>query len=157
MRFTQELDNLLEFFFGLFHAGHVLERDLLLLRGVQAGAALAETERFVAAALHLPHHENPEGDEHDEGRGIQQDRDPVARAGVFDLDIDTFVLEELVNIRVVSGDQSVKALVGILVRAMHVIATDGDVFHLTLLHLVHEIGEGDRIFFAALTVPYDGE
>ena len=68
LRLAQELDDLLQFFLGLFHAGHVLERDLLLLRGMQPRAALAEAQRLVAAALHLPHHENPEGHQHDERR-----------------------------------------------------------------------------------------
>ena len=60
LRLAQELDDLLQLFLGLFHAGHVLERDLLLLRGMQARAALAEAQGLVAAALHLPHHEDPE-------------------------------------------------------------------------------------------------
>ena len=80
LRLAQELDDLLQLFLGLFHAGDVLERHLLLLRGVQARAALAEAERLVSAALHLPHHEDPEGQQHDERRGVQQNRDPAAGA-----------------------------------------------------------------------------
>ena len=84
LRLAQEFDDLLQLFLGLFHAGHVLKRDLLLLRGMQARAALAEAQRLVTAALHLPHHEDPERGKNDEGRGLQEDREPSARRGVFD-------------------------------------------------------------------------
>jgi hypothetical protein len=60
LRLAQEFDDLLQLFLGLFHAGDVLERHLLLLRGMQPRAALAEAQRLVAAALHLAHHEDPE-------------------------------------------------------------------------------------------------
>ena len=60
LRLAQEFDDLLQFFLRLLHARDVFERHLLLLRGMQAGAALAEAQRLVAATLHLPHHENPE-------------------------------------------------------------------------------------------------
>src|SRR5580704_2447744 len=42
LRLAQEFDNLAELFLSLFHAGHVLERDFLLLHREQARAALAE-------------------------------------------------------------------------------------------------------------------
>ena len=84
LRLAQELDDLLQLFLGLFHAGDVFERHLLLLGGVQARAALAEAQGLVAAALHLAHHEDPERDQQDEGRSVHQERDPVAGVGVLD-------------------------------------------------------------------------
>src|SRR5579864_3520292 len=60
LRFAQEFDNLPQLFLGLIHAGHVLERDFLLLHRQQAGAALAEGQRLIAASLHLPDHEEPQ-------------------------------------------------------------------------------------------------
>ena len=74
LRFAQELDNLLQLFLGLIHAGHVFEGDLLLLHGEQAGPALAEGQRLVAAALHLPQHEEPQGRDHDDGSEVEKDR-----------------------------------------------------------------------------------
>ena len=65
---AQELDDLLQLFLGLVHPGHVLEGDLLLLRGQELGLRLAEGERLVPPALHLAHEEDPEADEQDEGR-----------------------------------------------------------------------------------------
>ena len=60
LRLAQKLDDFLQLLLGFLHARHVLKCHLLLLRGMQARAALAETKRLVAAALHLPHHEDPE-------------------------------------------------------------------------------------------------
>src|SRR5271155_494768 len=40
---TQKLDDFLQFFLGLFHAGDIFERDLLLLGGMQPSPALAKT------------------------------------------------------------------------------------------------------------------
>ena len=70
LRLAQEVDDLLQFFLGLVHAGDVLERHLLLGARRQLRLALAERQRLVPAALHLPHDEDPEADH-------QQDRRPV--------------------------------------------------------------------------------
>ena len=64
---AQELDDLLQLFLGLVHPGHVLEGDLLLLRGQELGLRLAEGEGLVPPALHLAHEEDPEADEQQEG------------------------------------------------------------------------------------------
>jgi hypothetical protein len=42
LRLAQVFDNLLQFFLGLVHTGHVLKGDFLLLHGEQARTALAE-------------------------------------------------------------------------------------------------------------------
>ena len=73
LRLAQELDDLLQLFLGLIHAGHVLERDLLLLHGEQARAALAEAQGLVAAGLHLPQHEEPDRADQHEGTDVEQD------------------------------------------------------------------------------------
>jgi len=49
LRLAQVFDDLLQLFLGFVHAGHVFERDFLLLHAEQARAALAERERLVAA------------------------------------------------------------------------------------------------------------
>jgi hypothetical protein len=63
LRLAQIFDDLLQFFLGLIHAGHIFKCDLLLLHGEQARAALAERQRLVASRLHLPQHKEPHGDE----------------------------------------------------------------------------------------------
>ena len=60
LRLAQEFDDLLQLFFGFIDAGHVLERDLLLLHGEQPRPALAERQSLVPAGLHLPDHEKPQ-------------------------------------------------------------------------------------------------
>ncbi len=73
LRLAQELDDFAQFFLRLIHAGHVFERDLLLLHREQAGPALAERQRLVAARLHLPDHEEPE-------RAQQHERQQIAES-----------------------------------------------------------------------------
>jgi hypothetical protein len=78
LRLAQEFDDLLQLFLGFFHARDVFKRDLALLRGMQAGAALAEAQRLVAAALHLAHHEDPEPDQQNErGEELAEIQRPV--------------------------------------------------------------------------------
>ena len=48
-------------------AGHILESDFLLLGGQQLGPALPERKGLVAAALHLPHEEDPDSDQQQKG------------------------------------------------------------------------------------------
>ena len=67
LRLAQILDDFLQLFLGLVDAGHILKRDLFLLHGEQARAALAEAQRLVAARLHLPQHEEPDGAQQNEG------------------------------------------------------------------------------------------
>ena len=68
--------------------GHVLERDLLLLAGQQLGLGLAEGERLVAPALHLPHEEDPEADEQQEGRPGDEHVGPGRGLVALDGDLD---------------------------------------------------------------------
>ena len=74
----EELDDLLQLLLGLFHAGHVLERDGRLVAHEHARAALAEAERLVIRALRLAHHEQQDGAEEDQRQQIDQDAQPVA-------------------------------------------------------------------------------
>jgi hypothetical protein len=136
LRLTQEFDDFLQLFLGFFHAGHVFEGDLLLLRGVQPRAALAEAQGLVAAALHLPHHENPEGENHDERGEIDEDRDPVSGGAVLDFDVDIVRLELGIQIRIVDRDEGMQAETGVLVRSVDFTSVDSDVLDLSFLHLV---------------------
>jgi len=69
----QKFNDLFELFLGLIHAGNVLKRHLLLLHRQQACPALAEGQRLVAAALHLPQHEEPQRADDNDRREVQQD------------------------------------------------------------------------------------
>src|SRR5262249_27742518 len=74
--FLQELDDLLELFFGFVDARDVLERHFLLRARRQLRLALAETECLVAAALHLAHEEEPEADDQQRRGPTEQQRRP---------------------------------------------------------------------------------
>ena len=92
---TQELDDLLQLFFGLFDPGDVLESDFLLLARQQPRTALAEAESLIAAGLHLPHHEDPESEQKDERRSIDQKAQPSRRAGFLDLNDHAAILQNV--------------------------------------------------------------
>ena len=142
LRLAQELDDLLQFFLGFLNAGDVLEGHLLLLRGVQARAALAEAEGLVAAALHLPHHENPEAQQQHEGDGVDQDGNPVP-AGLFLIRHVDALGEHLVHQRLVGArrDDGVQLFGGVLVVALQLGAGDADRLDPALIDLAHQIGE----------------
>ena len=75
-RFLQKFNQLPDLLLGLFHAGHVVEGNLVLFLGDHARLALAEAHGAAAAdpALHLAHKENPHTDQ-------QQQREPVNKDG----------------------------------------------------------------------------
>ena len=85
LRLLEELDDLLQLFLGLVHAGDVLEGDALLLVVQELRARLAEAERLVAARLHLAQHEDPEADEEQDGAPPHQNRPEGAAGGGLDL------------------------------------------------------------------------
>src|SRR5262249_50987796 len=78
LRLLQELDDFLQLFLRFVDAGDILKRHLLLRARRQLGLALAERQRLVAAALHLPHEEDPEADDEEEGPPRVENRRPRA-------------------------------------------------------------------------------
>ena len=88
LRLAQVLDDLLQLFLGLIHAGHVFERDLLLLHREQARAALAERQRLVAARLHLAQHEEPDGAEQHERADVEQHRQQEVVLRILHAEVD---------------------------------------------------------------------
>ena len=93
LRFLEELDDLLELFLRFVDAGDVLERHLLLRAGGELRAALAERERLVPAALHLPHDEDPEADHQQDGRPRIEQRGPGTGGFGLGGDLDVLVVE----------------------------------------------------------------
>ena len=157
LRLAQKFDDLLQFLFGLFHAGHVFEGDLLLLRGVQARAALAEAQGLVAARLHLPHHEQPEGSEQQEWREIHQHRDPVAGAGVLNDGIDFVVAKLVIEVGVVQRDESMQPVLRVLIDAVNLVPRDADLLDLPGTDFIQEIGEADIFFLGSLWAAHYGD
>src|ERR1022692_2468498 len=145
LRLGQEFDDFLQLLLGLFHARDVPEGHLLLLWGMQARAALAEAERLVAAALHLPHHEDPERQQQDERRRLHQQREPWIGVGVLNLDFDAVLLQQIVNGRIVGGDERAQAFVVAHIHTVDFVAGDIHVPDLLVFDLIDEVGEGDLL------------
>src|SRR5438067_9639401 len=147
LRFAQEFNNFAQLFFGFIHAGHVFERDFLLLHGEQAGAALAEAERLVSAGLHLADHEEPQRGEQNERSEIQQPGGPTAALRVFYGDIDAVVCQYLVHVGIVRRNNSVEgAAASVAELARNVGAGDRHILHVVAVNLAKELSEVDLLF-----------
>ena len=114
LRLAQVLDNLLQLFLGLIHAGHVFECHLLLLHREQARSALAERKRLVATRLHLPQHEEPHGNQQNERAHIDQQGNQEIALRFFDVEVDLVVRVQhrLDQVFVVRRQRSVKLVFG---------------------------------------------
>ena len=140
LRLAQELDNLLQLFFGLFDAGHVFKRDFLLLHREQTGAALAERQRLIAAGLHLADHEIPERGQQGQGSEQVDQPSPATVANVLHGDADVLVLELLDHLRIVRRRGGVEQrTVSQLTLDFH--AGQGDLFDRALVNFRHKAGE----------------
>src|SRR5579864_2219824 len=96
LSFAQELNNLAQFFLGLFYASHVFERDFLLLHGEQPRPALAKRQRLIPASLHLPDHEEPQrAQQNQRSPGAQQLQRQASAVDVAEGDENTFALQVL--------------------------------------------------------------
>jgi hypothetical protein len=123
---------------------------------MQSSAALAEAHGLVAAALHLPHHENPERDHQNDGGEIHQHREPAAGGRIVDRHGDAAILEFRVKLGISGGNDRV-----VLVFAVHVIALDlGRVdiggLDIARVHIVQELREVERAIRFAMAMIDDG-
>ncbi len=136
LRLAQVFNNLLKFFLGLVHAGHILEGDLLLLHREQARAALAERQRLVAARLHLPHEEEPDGAQQHKRTYIQQQRPQQVGLRLLDGEVHIGGQHRLLQIFVVSPHGGVELVLGrSLQMPSQIGALDRRIQHLPLLNL----------------------
>ena len=144
LRLAQEVDDFLQLFLRLVYAGDVLERHLLLGARRQLRLALAERERLVAAALHLPHEENPEADHQQDRRpGIKECRPWAGRRLASrhdDIPLEQTVRQPLVLRRSVGAE----VLVG-FVDADNLVARNGDAIDLSGIDRCHELGKTQRL------------
>ena len=135
LRIFQEVDDFLQLFLGLVDSGDVLERGLLLLRGQQARAGLAEAQGLVSAGLHLAHHENPDAERISEGQRVESDAHPVA-VGDFAIVVEhALILQGLGDVGnggVGDGHAAELGVVAILALKLGAIGREIDVTSLTL-------------------------
>src|SRR5262249_29367080 len=109
---------------------------------------LAEGERLGAAALHLPHEEDPDADEQEHRHPLQQDAVPGVRVRRLHRDADAALLERLDELRVLD-DVGALGLRRVLERVLDEVAADGDGVDLALVDGLEELREV-RLFLAAL-------
>ena len=111
LRFTQELNNLPQLFFGFIYACDILECDFLLLHGKQPRPALSKTQSLVAAGLHLADHDEPQHAQQDDRRELHQPHGPVCALTVFHVDSHIFVIiEHLPQFGIIGVDAEVVLL-----------------------------------------------
>src|SRR5258708_3036282 len=142
LRLTQEFDDLSKFFLSFLNSSHIFERYLLLLRGVQARAALAETQRLVAAALHLPHHEDPERQQQHEGNGVDQNGYPSCSVFLVVVDVHAFLKHGVVQLLVVGRNHGVQFLIIFFVVAVQIVSGNSHGLDLSGVHIVHQVRIG---------------
>ena len=124
--------------------GDVLEGDLLLRARRQLRLALAERERFIAAALHLAHEEDPEADHQQHRRPRIEQRRPRAGGRFLRLDHDA-ALDQLVDEAfVLIGSVGMEGLV-VGVDASDVLTGDDDALDLPGFGRSHEVAEPDLL------------
>ncbi len=152
----QKLDDLFEFLLGFIGPGHIVEGDLHLAPGEQAGPALAEAEHPPLPPLHLPHDEEPDGQNQDPGQDTDQVVGPgtgLLLEGVLDifsvpvlqqLDVDDPLGQHQGEVAEGAGLPADLAQDGGAHPAGdHGVALDGDRGHILALYHFGEFGVGD--------------
>ncbi len=144
LRIPQELHDLFEFFLGLVDAGYVLERHPAGTFGQKLGAALSEAHRLAAARLHLAHDVEPNCNEQQHRKPVDEHAQKRRHAVVIGLHayIDVVLLHPRVKAGIVGGRVGGERLaVGEL--AFYLIALDRDLLDRALNHLLVEFREGN--------------
>ncbi len=93
LRVLEELLDLVEFLHRLVGPRDVAEGDLRRVHGHPLRARLAEAHHLRAAALHLVHQEDPEGEEEDERQDVGEQAEDRRAAGALDHGLDVVSLQ----------------------------------------------------------------
>ena len=150
LRFAQEFDDLAQLFLGFIHAGHIFECDLFLLHGEQSRPALAKTQCFVSAGLHLPDHYEPQHTQQYEWRELDDGHGPVPSLTVFVSCVDVFmIVQRLLEGGIVGRNHQVIHAAVAKLAAGHA-ALDRHIGDLAIVKLCHELGIRDLVVLAAI-------
>ena len=139
----EELDDLLQLFLRFLDPGHVLERDLALLRREQPRLGLAEGHGLVAARLHLTHEEDPDAEENGVGGERDQDRGEGGGLVVEDIDLDLLGEKVVEGLVVAVGHNGLERVARGALPA-DLAAVHRDFLDVPGVDLGHEVGELDR-------------
>ena len=153
LRFLEELDDLEQLLLRLVNAGDVLERHLLLRAGRQLRAALAERERLVPAALHLPHDEQPEADHQQNGSPRIEKRGPGTGGLRLGRNLDVLAFELVGQTLVLGWRVEAELLAPVAVdrvvqRAGQLVARHRDLRDFPVVDVLHELRKRHRRFVA---------
>ena len=158
---AQELDDFLELFLGFVYARDILEGNLFLLHGEQAGARLAEAHGLVSAGLHLAHHKQEQAEQDDHGQDADDGLQPEGLALILVRDGDAVLAHGLVKFRVVGrgeggGDDGVEDLLALVfVVRGNLSVGHGDVGDFAGIDVVLELRGADGFIAAADLRPED--
>ena len=106
----EELLDLVQLLHGLVGAGDVAEGDLGRVHRHALGARLAEAHHLRAAALHLVHQEDPEGEEEEEREDVGEQREDARAARALDLGRDVLAAQRV--------DQRLLGVLGVAGRVL---------------------------------------
>src|SRR6266511_5562702 len=138
----QKLDEFDDLSLGFFHPGHILEGDLPPFLRHQLRPALPEGEGLAAAALHLPHEENPHPQQEQHRKpGDEQIHIPRGFFGRFRLNADAMLAEGRNQFWIFGGISPEAAAAA--VYPANVIPLDRYLLHLSLCHLIEKFAETD--------------
>src|SRR4029079_13165021 len=109
--------------------------------------------RLVAAALHLPHDEEPEADQQQDGRPRVEQRRPGTRRLRLGGDLDAVILELVGEAFVLRRSVSAELRAAVAADsgvedAGDLVARNGDRLHVLLLDVLEELGERHRVLGA---------
>ena len=161
LRVLEELLDLVELLDGLVHASDVPEGDLGRVDRHPLGARLAEAHHARAAALHLVHQEDPEGEEEQEGQDVGEEREQARAALALDLGLDVVLLEVVEQLRLGGVGVGIGLVVAGAVRLLDVervvLRVPGDRLDLPLLDPLDERVVVGRLMARARTDQALGE
>ncbi len=146
LRVLQELLDLVQLLHGLVYPSHISEGDLGRVHRHSLGARLAEAHHPRAAALHLVHQEDPEGEEQQEGQDVGEQREDAAAALALDLVVDLVSLQRVLelSLRGVGVEEARLVLVAVLLLDLEgvVLGLERHLLDLAVLHLGDELVVG---------------
>jgi hypothetical protein len=121
----------------------------VLVFGEEFRAAFPKGHRFAASHLHLAHEKDPDADQKQHRKPIEQEHH-VPRRLVFGLrgDLDFPIAQRFDQFRIV-GSKSSKALAA-LILALNVLALDYYLLDFSPFHRAHELAEDDLRLTAML-------
>src|SRR5699024_3585543 len=153
-RFTQEVDDLLEFFFGFLYASDIVEGDAVLVFVQQACFGFTEAHRLAAARLQLTHKEEEKQDDKQQWKHAGEEGLPQALFLFFEGELDVVGRHHILKIVGYTSDGlkfggfTEVARFGTFFgeRAFDAAVTkNGDIFDVALFHGVTEIREREFV------------